>query len=82
MSRHERSRDQQIAKAFGQRVRDVRLAAGLTQEALAEAAGLHPTFISNVERGYRVPTLPTLFRLAAGLGTTASALVDGVDSKS
>jgi hypothetical protein len=32
-------------------VREARVAAELSQEALAEAAGLHPTFISNVERG-------------------------------
>ena len=48
----------------------------MTQEALAEAAGLHPTFISNVERGYRVPSVPTLLRLAKGLGVKPSLLVD------
>lgn len=62
--------------AFGQRVREARLAAGLTQEALAEAAGLHPTFISNVERGYRVPTVATLLRLAGGLDVPPGVLVD------
>lgn len=62
--------------AFGQRVREVRAEADLTQEALAEASGLHPTFISNVERGYRVPTVPTMLRLARGLGVVPSRLVD------
>jgi transcriptional regulator with XRE-family HTH domain len=78
MSPRERERDQAIAVAFGQRVRKARLAANLTQEALAEATGLHPTFISNVERGYRVPSVPTLIRLAAGLGVPPSVLVDGI----
>jgi DNA-binding XRE family transcriptional regulator len=41
-----------IAAALGRRVREVRLEQGLTQEALAGLAGLHATFISNVERGY------------------------------
>lgn len=51
----------------------------MTQEELAEAAGhLHPTFISNVERGYRVPTVPTLLRIAAGLGVSPSILIDGI----
>ncbi len=74
----QRSRDLEIARAFGQRVREVRLEAGLTQEQLAERAELHPTFISNVERGYRVPTVPTMLRLARGLGVEAGRLVDGV----
>ncbi len=65
-----------MAVAFGQRVREARLAAGLTQEALAEATGLHPTFISNVERGYRVPTVATLLRLADGLDVPPGVLVD------
>ena len=72
----QRARDVEVALAFGARVREVRNAQGLTQEALAEAAELHPTFISNVERGYRVPTVPTMLRLARGLGVDASALVD------
>lgn len=80
MPPRERSRDQAIAAAFGQRVRTVRTDAGMTQEALAEAAGLHPTFISNVERGYRVPSVPTMLRLAKGLGVEASRLVDGIEA--
>lgn len=79
MPDRQRSRDLAIAAAFGQRVREVRLASNLTQESLAEAAGLHPTFISNVERGYRVPTVPTLLRLATGLAVSPGVLVDGLD---
>jgi len=78
VAQRERSRDQEIAKAFGLKVKEVRLAQGMTQEQLAEATGLHSTFISNVERGYRVPTIVTLLRLAEGLGVEASALVDAL----
>ena len=74
----QRSRDLEIAQAFGRRVREIRVEQGLTQEALAEAAGLHATFISNVERGYRVPSVPTLLRLAGGLDVDPSRLVDGL----
>jgi transcriptional regulator with XRE-family HTH domain len=72
----QRSRDKALAAAFGRRVREVRTAKKLTQEALAEAAGLHPTFISNIERGYRVPSVPTLLKLAEGLQVQPSQLVD------
>jgi len=74
----ERSRDQAIAIAFGNRVREVRASSGLTQEALAEATGLHATFISNVERGYRVPSLPTVLKLARGLKVDAGDLIAGL----
>lgn len=79
MPARERTRDQAIAVAFGARLRQVRTELGLTQEALAEAAGLHPTFISNVERGYRVPSVPTLLKLAHGLDVQPSRLVDDLD---
>lgn len=51
----------------------------MTQEELAEAAGLHPTYISNLERGYRVATIVTLVRVARGLGTGVSTLIAGTD---
>jgi transcriptional regulator with XRE-family HTH domain len=50
----------------------------MSQENLAEAAGLHPTFISNLERGYRVPTVPTLLRIAAGLDVAPGELLDNL----
>jgi transcriptional regulator with XRE-family HTH domain len=77
----DREFEKQVATAFGQRVRELRLEKGMTQEQLAEAAGLHPTFISNVERGYRVPTLTTLYRLARGLDVDARGLLDHSGSR-
>lgn len=56
-----------ISKLFGLAVRNRRLAVGLTQEALAELASLHPTYISMVERGIRNPTLEAADRLATAL---------------
>ncbi|MCU1392049.1 MAG: Transcriptional regulator, family protein [Ilumatobacteraceae bacterium] len=67
-----------MAIAFGARLKEVRLEKGLTQEALAHKAGLHPTYISNCERGYSAPTLETLIRLARCLGVQPGDLVDGL----
>lgn len=75
MAKTRREEDLEIAAAFGKRVRQIRLDKGMTQETLAEASGLHPTFISNLERGYRVPTLPTVLRVANGLGVSLSGLL-------
>jgi transcriptional regulator with XRE-family HTH domain len=71
----DRTEELAIAKAFGERVRALRHEKGMTQEELAEAAGLHPTYISNLERGYRVATIVTLVRVCTALGAQPSDLV-------
>jgi transcriptional regulator with XRE-family HTH domain len=48
---------------------------GWSQEALADKAGLHRTYISGVERGIRNPTLTVMAKLAEGLQTTVAELV-------
>lgn len=52
---------------------------GLSQEALAEAAGLHPTYISLVERGLRCPSTRVLIALAGGLETKPSNLLASIE---
>jgi transcriptional regulator with XRE-family HTH domain len=47
----------------------------LTQEELADRAGLHRTYISGVERAVRNPTLTVLDRIALGLGISLAELV-------
>ena len=64
--------------AFGQQVRVLRHKAGLTQEALAEQAGLHWTYVGQIERGERNLTLKNILRLAIGLGVRPGELVDPV----
>ncbi len=60
--------------AFGRRVRELRLEAGISQEALAENAGIHRTYIGSVERGERNVGLDNLYRLAASLEVDVKAL--------
>lgn len=54
-------------RLFGLRVRELRRARGLTQEALAHAATLHPTYLSGIERGHRNVALANIFKLADAL---------------
>lgn len=61
--------------AFGARLRELREAAGLTQETLAHAAGLHWTYIGQIERGERNLTYKNVLKLARGLDLSASALL-------
>ena len=51
---------------------------GLSQEAVAEKAGLHWTFVSGVERGVRNPGLNTIGKLAEALDWTLAEAVQGV----
>jgi ribosome-binding protein aMBF1 (putative translation factor) len=63
-------------KPLGQTIRARREALGLTQEQLAEKAGLHWTFISGVERGIRNISILKLHRIATSLGVRLRDLVD------
>lgn len=62
---------------FGQRVRELRLAKGWTQEELAERTGLHPTYIGGVERGERNLGLDNLLKIARALDEHPTALLSG-----
>ncbi|WP_280527804.1 helix-turn-helix domain-containing protein [Actinomyces bowdenii] len=63
---------------FGRRVRARREQLGLSQEALAERAGLHWTYVGQVERGRRNLSLHNLLRLAQALDTDPGELVRGM----
>jgi transcriptional regulator with XRE-family HTH domain len=63
---------------FAANLRRHRAAARLSQEQLAERAGLHPTEVSRLERAVREPRLGTIARLAHGLGIGAEQLVAGI----
>lgn len=60
---------------FGERLRKVRTAKGVSQEALAAKAGLHRTYVSSVERGKRNISLVNIDKLATALGVPMTKLV-------
>jgi transcriptional regulator with XRE-family HTH domain len=62
-------------RAFGQALRGVREARGISQEDLALEAGFDRTFISLLERGLRSPTVRTLVRLAEVLKVRPSNIL-------
>ena len=69
-----------VLSALGQNVRRRREARELTQEKLAEKAGLDPTYISGIERGLRNPGIKNVAKLAKALGFSTAELCKGVDA--
>jgi transcriptional regulator with XRE-family HTH domain len=54
-------------KILGDGIRKFRKLAGLTQERLAERIDINPVYMGQIERGFRVPTVDVLLRLARAL---------------
>ena len=70
----------ETTRAFGERVRDRRVALGLSQEAAAVRCGIHWTQLGKVERGQRSLRLETIVKIAHGLAIDAGHLVSGLPS--
>ncbi len=67
------------AIAFGAKVREVRTKRKLTQESLAEAAGIASIQVGFIERGYNVPKLTMILLLARALDVRPGSLIDHID---
>lgn len=66
---------------FGENVRRARKAAGISQEDLAFQAGLARSYMSDVERGQRNPTVKVIGQIAAALKISAAPLVEGIPER-
>jgi transcriptional regulator with XRE-family HTH domain len=69
----------EVAQRFGRALRMVRAGRGLSQEDLGLEAGLSRTFVGDVERGRRCPSLCSVAALAAALGLQPYELVKAAD---
>lgn len=63
--------------AIGIRIKEIRLARGMTLQTLSDASGLSPSMLSLVERGRASPSIGSLVVIASSLGVTMSDLVAG-----
>lgn len=67
---------EEVQRAFGARLRELRVDRGISQEALASRSGLNRTYVGSVERGERNVSLVNIQRLAEALDAPPSALFD------
>lgn len=68
-----------LDRLLGVQIQRLRMAKGWSQEHLAEVANLHRTYISQLERGLKSPSVRVLYQIATGLGVTMSALLEAVE---
>jgi transcriptional regulator with XRE-family HTH domain len=73
--------DEEPKSILAQNLRRIRKNSGLSQEELADRAGLHRTYISSIERAERNISLENLFLLAKALGVDATDLVKLVKTR-
>jgi transcriptional regulator with XRE-family HTH domain len=69
-------------QAVGPRIREIRRGNNVTLRALAEAAGVSESFVSQVERGVANPSMASLSRMAEALGTNMASLFVGAEPTS
>lgn len=65
-----------VTRRVGANLRRAREELGISQEDLADRAGLHRTYVSGVERGVRNPTVTVLEKLAKALKIKSSTLLE------
>jgi transcriptional regulator with XRE-family HTH domain len=66
---------QSIRKILARNLRERRAELGLSQEGLADRAGLHRTYVGSVERAERNVSIDNIERLAAAVGLTVAELL-------
>ena len=71
-------RKKELLIKFGKNMREERLKRGLSQEALADIAGVHRTYIGMIERGEKNITLANIKKIAKALNVEISDLVENL----
>ncbi len=71
----------QMNKAVAAVVRELRQKSGISQEKLADVIDSHQVYISEIENGKKIPSLPILYKIARGLGISLSDIIMRIENK-
>lgn len=72
---------QNINEAISKVIIKQRKAKSLSQEKLAELVDIHRTYVSQIERGLKSPTIQVLFKLSIAFNISASKLIEEIESE-
>lgn len=70
-----------LQESFGNRVRQLRIEKGLSQEKFAFKVGMHRTYVGMIERAERNVTLLTVYKIAQALDITISDLLSNIEEE-
>ena len=68
-----------LTNKLGKRIRNYRRELGFSQEQLAEKSRCHPTYIGQIERGEKNPTIESIEKITRALGISLSQLLEKID---
>ncbi len=68
-----------LSEIVGNNIRFHRTKQNISQEELAEYSDLHPSYISQLERGKKKPTVDTLYKISRGLKVPLTTILGGID---
>ena len=71
----------QLLKALGQRIRELRTDRGYSQEAFADKCGVHQTFMGTIERGESNLSFKNILKVTTTLGISLSTLFQKLEDK-
>jgi transcriptional regulator with XRE-family HTH domain len=71
----------QILTKLGKRLKETRAARGMSQEVLAQLAGLNRNYVNQVECGRRNVSIVNLVKLADALTVDVAVLVSGISKR-
>ncbi len=74
-------KDVGLERLFGRILQELRTERGLSQEKLGFESNYHRTYISQLERGQKNPSLRAIFRLAEALGIRPSEMIRRIESR-
>jgi len=74
-------KDVGLERLFGRILQELRHKRGLSQEELGFESDYHRTYISQLERGQKNPSLKAIFRLAKALGVKPSGMIRRIESR-
>lgn len=70
----------EIHVEIGNRIRKIRTKKGLSQEKLAELSNLNTSYIGQVERGEKNPSVETIYSITTALGVSIQSLFENISS--